>query len=352
MADIMNGRSIIRNSVDFKPVPRTPVAYIDGGTWALHNKKMSMRQLLDMPDGGAKVLMGFYEEFDPDIVWVAPACYNYAAKALGGSVEDDKIGSAPELTKSFFEQGDKLPELSVKEVKEKLKADEDFKKMIIQTKTIAEKYKGEKYIAINYIGPFTLASQLVGVTEFMMRICEADEETDKLLTLSGNICRAFYEVFLEAGADMIFIGDPSSSGDLISPVMFDSLALPCLKKLCEDIRDKADIILLHICGNTKDRVAQLVGSGIDIFSVDSIDIKEAMLNAKKDFAIFGNIAPVEILCEMEKEEVERICKDIAQQGGLDGGFGLLPGCDIAPATAKENVLAMINTAKNYKNAKI
>ena len=177
-----------------------------------------------------------------------------------------------------------------------------------------------------------------------------DEDTDlhPLLELAVNVCCAFYEIFLEAGADTVFIGDPSSSGDLVSPAVFRDFSLPYLRKVTAFVNKRCNFSLLHICGSTKMRLEPLQESGISAFSVDAVDIVEAMRLSAGKYAVFGNVSPLSVLYEMNADGVEQECARIARQGGLAGGFCLMPGCDIAPGTPLENIRAMIRAAHSCR----
>ena len=47
-------------------------------------------------------------------------------------------------------------------------------------------------------------------------------------------------------------------------------------------------------------------------------------------------------------DVEQAALDCIRGAGLDGGYVLMPGCDLPPKTKIENVAAMVNTAHNIK----
>lgn len=340
----MTGKEIMMRAVRFQDVPRTPVAFIDGGAWLVYHKEISYEDMFRMRDYGAGLIREYYEMFDSDIVWAAPACYNLAIRALGGRVDFSLKGSCPEVLEPLLKNPDEIKTYDPERITELLLDDPGVQAMLKQTELVAREFGNEKCIAINYIGPFTLASQLIGITDFMMGLY--DEETDiwPLLNFAVRVCYEFFHLFLQAGADTIFIGDPSSSGDLISPDMFEQYSLPCIKNLNEMVGEEAQIKMLHICGDTKARIEPLRNSGIDGFSLDSVDLKTAMKLADGDFAIFGNMGTVSVMNEKTPEEIFEICLNLAQIGGLQGGYVMMPGCDLPPITPIENIKAMFRAA--------
>ncbi len=341
----MNRRELMLNCIRGSNTGRFPVGVIDAGTWILADNSISMNDLLLSEDHGTSFVAGFFDRFDFDFVWTAPASYNYVMGALGGEVIGSRKGFAPELTSSFMCNGGFVPEWDDDAIADRLFADRFIRSMISQTECISRMYKDDKPVAINYVGPFTLASQIVGMTEFMMILLDESGKLKDLLELSERICRTFYRIMTEAGADVIFIGEPSSSGDLISPDMFTEISLPYIQKLCSDVKGLAEFTMLHICGNIRDRIKMLVGSGIDALSLDSIDIGYAVEQSEGDFAIMGNVPPVKVLCDCTAEEVLSYCKGLIAERKDGERFVLLPGCDLPPGTDDKNILAMIESVR-------
>lgn len=101
--------------------------------------------------------------------------------------------------------------------------------------------------------------------------------------------------------------------------------------------------MLHICGDTTSRLEPLIGSGIDIFSLDSVDLKTAFEKSKGDYAIFGNLNTIDIMLNGSSDDVYKTAK--ARCNDAKTGFILAPGCDLSPATPFENIQAMVNAAK-------
>ncbi len=344
---MLTGREIMMRTVKFESVPRTPVAIIDGGVWMARRAGVSFENIFDMPDFGTELVADTFQDIKSDIVWVCAACYSLGLRALGAKVDFTQVGEGPEVIEPLISQPEDILNFDANQIKKKFLDDPGMQAMLEQTRRISRMMSAERCVAINYVGPFTIASQILGVSEFMMALFGEPETLDALLSFSVRMCYEFYDLFLSAGADTVFIGDPCSSGDLISPAVFDQNALPYLIQLNHLLEGKALFRLLHICGNTKSRLLPLKESGIEAFSLDSVDITEAMKKANGSYAIFGNMSPVDILNDKTPDAIFEICSRIAQEGGLKGGFALMPGCDLPPMTPLENIQAMINAA--YEN---
>jgi uroporphyrinogen decarboxylase len=107
--------------------------------------------------------------------------------------------------------------------------------------------------------------------------------------------------------------------------------------------------LVHICGNTTDRLDLMPETGASCISLDhKTDIARAkeVLHGRMCFA--GNVDPVAVMLQGNVQQVEDTCKSIIQAAGTDGGFVLMPGCDIPPTVPYENIRKFIQTARGWK----
>jgi uroporphyrinogen decarboxylase len=62
----------------------------------------------------------------------------------------------------------------------------------------------------------------------------------------------------------------------------------------------------------------------------------------------GNVDPVAVMLQGSVEQVEESCKSIIESAGTDGGFVLMPGCDIPPTVPYENIQKFIQIAREWK----
>jgi uroporphyrinogen decarboxylase len=48
------------------------------------------------------------------------------------------------------------------------------------------------------------------------------------------------------------------------------------------------------------------------------------------------------------QDVENACRKVIETAGTDGGFVLMPGCDIPPTVPYENIQKFIQIAREWK----
>ncbi|MCP8311889.1 MAG: MtaA/CmuA family methyltransferase [Candidatus Methylarchaceae archaeon HK02M1] len=194
------------------------------------------------------------------------------------------------------------------------------------------------------LGPFTLAGELAGTAELMMMIMRNPENVKKFVEFSTEFIIEFAKAQYRAGADIVQIGDPTASGDLISPKMFQEYAKPALTRVADELKG---IRLLHICGNATPMIKDVVECGYDGISIEeAVDISKVKPIAG-DVKILGNVSSKGHMVMGTPEQVkEETLK------ALDAGVDLLePGCGVSLPAPLDNVKAMVEAVKEWSAKK-
>jgi uroporphyrinogen decarboxylase len=83
-------------------------------------------------------------------------------------------------------------------------------------------------------------------------------------------------------------------------------------------------------------------------SVDSkVDLCKAKQILNGEIALAGNVNPVFVIEEKTSEEVYTEAQKCLDSAAYDGGFMLLPGCDLSCKASEENVRALTKAALNW-----
>jgi len=190
------------------------------------------------------------------------------------------------------------------------------------------------------LGPFTLAGELVGAADLMMMIIRNPENVKKFVEFSTDFIIEFAKAQYRAGADIVQIGEPTASGDLISPKMFKQFAKPALTRVADELKG---IRLLHICGNATPMIADMAECGYDGISIEeAVDISKIKALVG-DVKILGNVSSKGAMVMGKPEAVKQ-----ETFKALDAGVDLLePGCGISLPAPLDNVKAMVEAAKEW-----
>ncbi|NVM55011.1 MAG: uroporphyrinogen decarboxylase family protein [Candidatus Helarchaeota archaeon] len=201
---------------------------------------------------------------------------------------------------------------------------------------------------LSYIpAPFTLASLILGLSEFMLTVMRDKMNIlEDLLQYTYQTTRAFAIAKAEAGVDMITIADPTGSSDLMSPKLFEKHSFPLLKKLIAELQEKKKRIGLHICGNTKPILLKMAETGADYLEIDSkVDLAWAQEAIDGKICLVGNISPTDLSIK-PPQEIKQQCETLLKK--MKPGFILSSGCEVAYSTPIENIQVMVETTKALK----
>lgn len=334
----MTGKERVKSAIAFKEVDRVPAAILDGGVWIAEHAGMSFEDLLALEDGGAQIVYDAYEKLQSDLVFTGGGCFGMALRAIGAVGNFSQMGKSAEV-KPLADTPEYFKDFDVSSIREKLLADKGIQGILRQTENLRKLVGQDKYISTITGAPMSYAGQMIGVQNLMIELFDEDSELDALFNVAVEVCAQYNNILIEAGADMVCLGDPVASGALISQDMYEEFALPLLKRAIGKIQG-AEQILLHICGDTTARLNSLVDAGINVFSLDTVDLATALEISKGHYAIMGNLSPFDVMTSMKADEVKALGIERCNIAGKNGGFILAPGCDLPNATPIENVWAL------------
>jgi Uroporphyrinogen-III decarboxylase len=331
-----------------KPVDRTPVMILDGGTWIADNQGMSLKDLYALEDSGAAIAKKTFEDMKSDTVTACGGAWLGWLNAIGCPVEMSKPGRSMEVSPVIDDPDDDIPLLDKSKIKEQFANHELVQQMINQTKRLKEMVGDEKLVVCPMPSPFTAANIMAGTENFMILMADESELINDLLDYSVECCATLMNMLCENGCDIIFICDPNASGDMISQTMYEDLVLPVLNSYIDKLQGYK-YLCMHICGNTNDRLPTIKNIRISGFSVDSVvDIKSALDIIGENVAIIGNINPASTILLGTPEKVYNESMENLKNVGAPGRYILMPGCDTPAKSPIENIVAMTKAAEDYK----
>jgi uroporphyrinogen decarboxylase len=341
----MTPKQTIINAFEGKRTERVPVTIFGAGMWSIHTWGASFEALSTDRAKMVQMLVEMSEKLQCDIVYVGSGYNNFHAAALGGRIKFRPMG-APDLEEHLINSDEDLSKLNI--------ADLDGNAVINNVKAALRETRkkiGEEFVVtMTAWGPFTLGARLIGEEAMMKATFKKPALVDKIIDFATSLLIHLYAPVVEDGTlEVISIADPTASGDLISRKQFERFAVPYLKKFTDWARSHKVHTLLHICGNTTDRLDLFPMTGASCISLDhKTDIARAkeVLHGKMCFG--GNVNPVQVLLQGTPELVSETCRHILEAAAKDGGFVLMPGCDIPPTVPYENIQAMMKTAHDYK----
>ncbi|MBN1559417.1 uroporphyrinogen decarboxylase family protein [candidate division KSB1 bacterium] len=186
-------------------------------------------------------------------------------------------------------------------------------------------------------GALAEAADLRGVSALMMDLCERPDWITELLEFCCAQAISFARAQVDAGADIIGLGDAVASQ--VSPDWYRQYALPYEQRIFQAVKDAGGVARLHICGDTTLITHAMADSGADIIDIDwMVDYgRVAAIYGATGPALCGNFDPVKIMLQGSPLEVKDAVTYCLQVGGKKNFSGA--GCEIPDGTPHKNLLA-------------
>lgn len=206
---------------------------------------------------------------------------------------------------------------------------------------ILKKELGNRVAIVGKVyGPWSLAYHMFGVQDFLMWTLLEPEKVRAILRGLMDITVTFANAQVEAGADALCFGD-HATGDLVSPQMY----VDFLRDLHKDIRKRINApLILHICGNTLDRMPDIATTTMTCFHFDSnVDPAAAKAAVREKISLMGNIDnAVTLLTGTPADVREEVFR------ALDAGIEIIgPACAVPLTVPKANLLEIRHSVDAY-----
>jgi MtaA/CmuA family methyltransferase len=186
-------------------------------------------------------------------------------------------------------------------------------------------------------GPLAEACDLAGVSEMLMWLMTDPEFSNLLMDKCMITAKDFARAQIEAGCDVIGIGDAICSQ--IDLDLYNLFIKHRHQDLIRYIHSIGGRVKLHICGNITHLLPALKDAGIDILDLDwQVDFEQAHRIMGDSTILCGNINPVTIQ-NVTAEELEIITRELVKNE-RNKRFICSGGCEITVNTPAVNLHAM------------
>ena len=200
---------------------------------------------------------------------------------------------------------------------------------------------GKVPIIAGIIGPFTIAGALVDTVPLLKASFKTPQKMRPFLEVGQKAGNALAKALVEEGADIISCEDMTASPDLIAPKTYRDYEMDYQSRQFEGI-DVPKI--LHICGNVDSIVEMMGDTGAEVLSLEpKASAQLARDKCGPDMVLMGGVDTATTLFMKDAETVR-----LGSEESIEDGIQMLaPGCAVAPGTPTENLLAMLEVAKQH-----
>ncbi|HID78426.1 MAG TPA: uroporphyrinogen decarboxylase [Planctomycetaceae bacterium] len=194
-------------------------------------------------------------------------------------------------------------------------------------------------------GPCAEAADLRGINRLMLDFYDDPSFVRDLFDFILEMELAFARAQIEAGVDLIGIGDAAAS--LAGPRFYEEFIWPYEKKMVDAIHEMGARVRLHICGNINPILNPIGRLGCDIVDLDfMVPVADARRAMGPDQVLLGNIDPVRVLRNGTPESVSAAVSRCHDEAGSKYIVG--PGCEVPRQTPHANLEALTRYARSHQ----
>lgn len=280
--------------------------------------------------------------FEYDCVWDMFACHS-ESEAMGSVLKISK-GHPPSVdVPAVQDYHEDLPKLALFDPYQ----NERLGMILEGMRCLKRRFAGEVPV-IGYIqAPFRHVSMLRGSESAMEDIFKNPEELRELCEIALSSLIVYAVAVISTGVDILFISDPSSSGDAVSKKHWNEWGKPLTTRLVRLVKRTGIKTIMHVCGDNSDRLESMAETGVHGLSLDEgVDFEQARKILGPKYCLMGNIS-TSLLALGKPEEVADATKEVIEKAGSEGGLMISGGCILPDICPPDNIRAMVETAKGH-----
>ncbi|MDR0886715.1 MAG: uroporphyrinogen decarboxylase family protein [Clostridiales Family XIII bacterium] len=337
----MTSKERVYAAIHFKKVDYIPVFGNKSPMGpALIGRKLDQNYFLDA-DAMTDSELAMFEAVDDDVICLnlAPATQD----ALGAHIH------WPENDHPQFESASVATLEDVEKIDFSDALDNEFVRALLETTRKIKKAVGETVtLEVNSYGVFNFASRLLGFDPLMLATVRNKELVHKVCDKIADLQVYLAQPFVDAGADLLSIGDGTSSPSCISSKIYGELALPYLTKTIQGFKKTGAMTLYHPCGGEYPIIDQVGKTGADVlYFSELVDLDVAQKIFIRRHAVAGGVDPTNTLFLGNPESIDENIKQTIGKLKHKTGVIIQPGCGLSPNIPIENLQAMVKATRKY-----
>lgn len=209
---------------------------------------------------------------------------------------------------------------------------------------LRDEYGDRVAIVGKVMGPWTLSYHVAGIKNVLMSTILKPDRVKGFIKVLKEVTVEFGRAQAKAGVDVLMLAD-HATGDLVSASTYRDFLLETHREITKRIGCP---MVLHICGDTTDRLPYISQAGFDCFNFDSkVDAFKAREIVKGKISLLGNVNNPKTLLFGKPEDVKRETYYCMKAGVELVG----PECAIPTRVRNENLKAIVEASREYARAK-
>jgi [methyl-Co(III) methanol-specific corrinoid protein]:coenzyme M methyltransferase len=266
-----------------------------------------------------------------------PFCVTVEAELLGSEVDLGTLECEPKIAREIFPSVGAVEFRDVEKLVHSGRID-----IVVEAAHRIARANPDVPVIASLTGPISAGASIVDPITFYKELRKNPEGAHKVLNYITDLLGAFAErLVADHGASVIAIGDPSATGEILGPVMFEKYALHYLNQLADRVHALGFPIILHICGNLSTVRHLLPQLHYDALSTDTSTSLPALKKEFPSITTMGNVSTF----ALEWKDPEKIRS--VTRGLVNNGVDIIsPACGLSTSTKLETIRVMTDEVKN------
>ncbi len=268
-----------------------------------------------------------------------PFCMTVEAEVLGSRVTLGSLACEPKVEKEAYGS---VSDVAFRDVRGLLESG--------RVQTVLEAIRGLSlaYADVPVIGaltgPISTAASLVDPMTFYRELRKKPGRSHEVIDYVTDFLAAYAESMVASGAAVITVGDPSASGEILGPRLFEEYAVRYINKIIDRVHITGTPVIVHICGDLN-AVRHLVPDlRADAISTDALVNLAGLKEQFPGLVTMGNVSTY-LLEFGPGEKVARTAHRLVRNG-VDI---IAPACGLSTSTSLEMITALTRAVKESEN---
>ena len=268
-----------------------------------------------------------------------PFCMTVEAEVLGSQINFGTLACEPKIEKEIF------PSTSKVDFKKKTEIEHSGRvNTIIQAGyKLSQQYPDIPVIG-NLTGPISTAASIVDPITFLKELRKDPANAHKVLDYVSDFLLDYAKLMIDNGVTLISIGDPTATGEILGPKMFEEYAVTYLNKIVAGIHSFGAPVIVHICGNMNKVKHLMPRINSDAISTDALVNLRLLKEEYPQLTTMGNLSTYLLEFGTPEDVEKRATTLVREKVNI-----ISPACGLSTSSALANITAMTTAVKesNY-----
>jgi [methyl-Co(III) methanol-specific corrinoid protein]:coenzyme M methyltransferase len=265
-----------------------------------------------------------------------PFCMTIEAELLGSQIDHGTLACEPKIAREIFPSIHDVVYCDVDSL-----AQSGRMNVVVDAAHRIAAANPDVPVIASLTGPISTAASIVDPMTFYKSLRKDPEGAHLVLDYVTRLLCAFARrLLLEQGASVIAVGDPSATGEILGPAMFEQFALRYLNQFADYVHGLGFPLIIHICGDLK-RVCHLLPKlRCDGLSTDAMVNLAALKAEFPQVTTMGNLSTYALQWNAP-EKISAVTRNLVASG-IDI---ISPACGLSTSTTLKSIRAMTDAVK-------